>query len=202
MMLFGLSGGEMVSYLEELKRAMKLLEKKGHIFLGQNVRFGGTSMFHTFKEFSDDIKIETPVFEEMQMGMSTGMALEGLKICSVYPRMDFLILAVNQLVNHMDKLSEMSDNQFKLKGLIIRTCVGSTKPLMPGPQHCQNYTKALREMCKHIKVVELTRADQIVGAYEDATISETPTVIVEHSDLYNEELKDELIASRQKEVIR
>lgn len=191
-----------MSYKEELQRATNLLGENGYIFFGQNMHFGGTSMYHMIKHLPEAQRIELPVFEETQMGMSTGMALEGLKICSIYPRFDFLILAINQLVNHMDKIRIMSDGQFTLKGLIIRTCVGSTKPLMPGPQHSQNYTDALRLMLKDIKVVELLKAEDIYPAYEEAMNSDIPTVIVEHSDLYNQDLTEELKASRAKELIK
>lgn len=187
-----------MSYKEELQRATDLLAEKGYIFLGQNMRFGGTSMFHMIKHLPEEQRIELPVFEETQMGISIGMTLEDFKICSVYPRMDFLLLAINQLVNHADKASIMSDGQFKLKGLIIRTAIGSTHPLMPGPQHSGDYTEALRLMCKDIKVVKLENAEMIYSTYEEAIKSDYPTIIIEVPDLYNSELTEELKASRAK----
>lgn len=190
-----------MNYKEELQKATDLLAKEGYIFLGQNMKFGGTSLFHMIKHLPEEQRIELPVCEEMQMGITTGMALEGLKICSVYPRMDFLILAMNQLINHMDKVRIMSDNQFSLKGVIIRTAIGSNRPLMPGVQHCQDYTEALKLMCKEINVVKLESADQIVPEYQKAVDSDVPTILIEIPDKYNEDLKDELIKSR-KEVIR
>ena len=48
-------------------------------------------------------KIELPVFEDVQMGLSTGLALQGFIPITCYPRFDFLILAMNQLVNHLTK---------------------------------------------------------------------------------------------------
>ena len=47
--------------------------------------------------------IELPVAEEMQMGMSFGMSLDGTIPISIYPRWNFLLCAINQLVNHLDK---------------------------------------------------------------------------------------------------
>src|SRR3990167_5803048 len=182
-----------LNYKEELQKATDMLAKNGYIFMGQNMRFGGTSMYHMVKHLPENQRIELPVLEEMQMGMSIGMTLEGLKICSIYPRMDFLILAVNQIVNHADKIRLMSDRQFKLKGLIIRTAVGSTKPLFSGEQHSGDYCEALSLMCKDILVVKLTRAEDIVPIYKMAMNSETPTIIVEVPDLYNEDLKEDLI---------
>lgn len=191
-----------MNYKEELQKATNMLGENGYIFLGQNMIFGGTSMFHMVKHLPESQRIELPVFEDTQAGIATGMTLEGFKVCSVYPRMDFLICALDQIINHCDKMSIMSDGQFKLKGLIIRTAIGSNKPLMPGPQHCQDYTEALKWMCKDIDVVRLDSAEMIVPTYEAAMKSDYPTIIIEIPDMYNAELKEELIASRAKEVIR
>jgi len=189
------------SYKEELQKAMNLLADEGYLFLGQNMRFGGTSMFHSIKHVDESRRIELPVFEETQMGMSLGMSLTGLKVCSVYPRMDFLICAINQLVNHLDKVSHMSDDQFSAP-VIIRACIGSTKPLMPGCQHSQDYTEALKLMCKHIEVVKLDKAEDIVPAYKKAMKSKLATVIIEEADLYNSDLIKDLKEARAKPLIK
>ncbi|MEK6880329.1 MAG: hypothetical protein AABY22_12005, partial [Nanoarchaeota archaeon] len=140
-----------MTYLEELKRAMKLLIDNDYYVVGQNTRFGGTSMFHTTKDFPDNRKIELPVFENIQAGICTGMSLTGFKVLSIYPRFDFFILALDAIINHLDKFEEMSSGQFKPK-VIFRVCVGSTSPLMPGPQHSNNYTEAIKQMVTNINV--------------------------------------------------
>jgi len=187
----------MVSYKEELQKATDLLAEKGYLFLGQNMRFGGTSMFHMLKHLPLEQRIEIPVFEDIQMGMSIGLSLQGIKVCSVFARMDFIILAINEIVNHGDRVRLMSKGQFKLKGLIIRTAIGSTNPLMPGEQHSGDYCKGIQEMCKEIRVVKLDKADQIYLEYEKAIESEVPTILVEIPDLYNQELTNDLIESRK-----
>jgi pyruvate/2-oxoglutarate/acetoin dehydrogenase E1 component len=174
----------MVNYKDELQRATNLLADNGYIFIGQNMVAGGTSMYHMVKHLPLNQRIELPVFEDIQAGIATGMALEGLKVCSVYPRMDFLICAINQIVNHLDKAEVMSDGQFKPK-VIIRTCVGSVKPMMPGPQHCQNYYNELKSMCKNINVVLLDKAEMVYEEYEKAMNSDKSTILIELSDLYN-----------------
>ena len=60
-------------------------------------------------------KIETPVFEDAQMGMSIGLSLEGFIPITCFPRFDFLILAMNQLVNHLDKIRFMSRGEMRPK---------------------------------------------------------------------------------------
>jgi pyruvate/2-oxoglutarate/acetoin dehydrogenase E1 component len=174
-----------MNYKEELQRATNLLAENGYIFIGQNMVAGGTSMYHMVKHLPIEQRIELPVMEEVQMGMSIGMSLEGIKVCSTYPRMDFLILAINQLVNHADKIRLMSNGQFKTKGLIIRCAVGSTTPMFSGEQHSGNYVKQIKEMVKDMNVVELTSGEQIYSEYEKAMNSDVPTLLVEYADLYN-----------------
>ena len=175
----------MLNYKDELQKATDILSENGYIFIGQNMVAGGTSMYHMVKHLPIEQRIELPVFEETQMGISAGMTLGGLKICSVYPRWDFLILATNQLVNHADKVKRMSKGQFKLKGMIIRTAVGSVSPMFPGEQHCGDYTEAFKLMLKDIKVIKLETPEQIVPAYQEAMESDTPTILVELPDKYN-----------------
>ncbi|MBI2632399.1 hypothetical protein HYW75_05325 [Candidatus Pacearchaeota archaeon] len=187
----------MGTYKEELSKAMDLLAADLRtIFIGQNMIYGGTSMFWTLQNIPKEKRIELPVFEEVQMGMSTGMALEGFIPVSIYPRMDFLICATNQLINHLDKMNEMSDGQFK-PVVIIRTAIGSTKPLMPGPQHSQDHTDALKHLCKHINVVKLESAEQIVPEYQKALNADRPTILVEIPDMYNKDLEENLKEARK-----
>ena len=90
------------------------------------------------------------------------------------------------MVNHLDKFEEMSDGQFKPK-VIIRTCIGSRDPLMPGPQHCQNHSDSFRKMLTNISVVELMSSSQIIPVYEGVIKSDKSSIIVEYADNYNDE---------------
>ena len=49
-------------------------------------------------------RIEMPICEDFTVGFCTGLALEGyIPVCFI-PRWDFLILAANQIINHLDKI--------------------------------------------------------------------------------------------------
>ncbi len=173
-----------IIYKAELTKAMKLLaDDDKSIFIGQGTLYGGISMYPTMRDVPKNKIIEVPVFEDTQCGMSLGMALEGYTVISIFPRMDFLICATNQIVNHLDKIGEMSEGQFNPK-VIIRTAIGSSRPLMPGPQHCQDYTEAFKSMCKYINVVKLERAEYIVPAYEAALKSNKPSMLIEVPESY------------------
>jgi pyruvate/2-oxoglutarate/acetoin dehydrogenase E1 component len=175
-----------MKYFDEMCRAMEFLARdEKTIFLGQAVACAGTAMSNTLKNVAKEKLLELPVTEEMQMGMSTGMALTGLVPVSIYPRWNFLLLSVNQIVNHLDKLPIISDYRPKV---IIRTGIGSERPLHPQFQHIGDFTEAFRLMCKTIEVIRLDEAEQIFPAYEKALTREDglSTIIVEYGDYYNE----------------
>ena len=110
------------NYSEELQKAMIYLsEQDDTIFLGQSMKYGGIAIANSFKFIPEDKKIEMPVAENLQMGISTGMAITGYIPISVYPRWNFLILAADQLVNHLDKISDMTVGQYKPKVIKSRS---------------------------------------------------------------------------------
>lgn len=171
--------GNILTYRGELIKAMQLLaENKRVIFIGQNVLYSGGTVYETLENIPEDRKIELPVLEDTQMGMSIGLSLEGSIPVSIFPRMDFFIIATNQLVNHLDKIAEMSCGRFKPK-VIIRTTIGATKPLHPGAQHCQDHTIALQHLLMNIDVVKLVNAKDIVPAYKQALESDKSTILIE-----------------------
>ena len=120
------------------------------------------------------------------MGISTGLALEGYIPVTCYPRFDFLILAMNQLVNHLDKIRQMSLNEFKPR-VIIRTSIGSKKPLDGGAQHTQNYSKVFKDILTEVEVVNLTNPNKIFFEYKKALLrkDKKSTLLIENGDFYN-----------------
>lgn len=175
-----------MKYFDELKRSMEYLASDDRtVFLGQAVAVPGTGMSNTLKDVSKDKLIELPVAEEMQMGMSLGMALHGRIPISIYPRWNFLLCAVSQLVNHVDKLSLMS--KYKAN-VIIRTSIGSERPLHPQCQHVGDFTEAFKSMCKTVEVIRLDEPYQIFPAYVKALLRDDnrSTILVEWGDYYNE----------------
>src|SRR5712664_1952113 len=129
------SSSSRVHYDLELAAAMQWLgEKHDTIFLGQSVACQGTAMFGTLGSVPMEKRIELPIMEDAQLGMSTGLALAGFVPVSIYPRWNFLLLATNQLVLHLDKLSIYSNGGYRPK-VIMRTAVASRTPLDPQAQH-------------------------------------------------------------------
>lgn len=157
------------------------------VFMGQAVAIKGTAMTTTLKNVDKSKLIELPVAEEMQMGLSTGMALAGFVPITVYPRWNFLLLAVNQLVNHLDKVKHMTRDGFQ-PNVIIRTGIGSIRPLNPQCQHLGDFSEAFQSMLTNIEVIRLDEPEDIFPAY-DRALNRTDgkcTLLVEHGDFYNE----------------
>ena len=154
-----------MKYKEELDRAMEWLATKSNtVFMGQAIGFSGHAISNTMTQVPQDKRIELPVFEELQMGIATGMALEGWVPVTCYPRFDFFILGLNQLINHLDKIQDMSQGDMKPK-VIIRVAVGSESPIDPQCQHKGNFTEAFRSMTKTLDIIELQEPKDILPAY-------------------------------------
>lgn len=176
------------TYKSELIKSMEFLASKNDtIFLGQSVSFSGNAIYNTLSTISEIKKIELPVFEEVQMGMSIGLAMNGYVPITCYPRFDFLILAMNQLVNHLDKMRIMSDSTFKPR-VIIRTSIGSKVPLDGGVQHTQDYTSIFKSILTEVNVVFLNKTSQIYSSFKNAYSRKDSksTLLIEHGDFYNQ----------------
>lgn len=155
------------------------------IFMGQAVEYAGTAMSNTLKDVPKEQLLEMPVFEDTQMGMTLGLALAGYIPVSIYPRWNFLVCATNQLVNHVDKITMMSDYKPRI---IIRTGIGSERPLHPQHQHVGDYTDAYRLLCPNIDIIRLEEPRHVYDAYCTAylRIDGKATILVEYGDYYNE----------------
>ena len=176
----------MSKYKEEVQKGMDYLAAhKDTIFVGQAVEYKGTAVTHQVKNYEPEKLLELPVAEDFQAGFCLGLALDGKIPVSIYPRMNFVVLAINQIVNHLDKWILMSDGESRPK-VITKAIVGSSYPLDPGHQHKANYTEALKSMCETINVVELIYPEQVVLEYMKALDREDgiSTLIIEHGDLY------------------
>ena len=153
------------------------------IFIGQSIKYGGTGLYDTLIDINEDKKIEWPVAEYSQLGASIGMALEGFTVVSLFPRWNFLLMATDQIVNHLDKLPTISEGRCTPK-VIIRVSVGSENPVDPQCQHKGNFSQAFRLMCKTIDIIELNEPEDIFPSYEKA-LNRTDgksTMLVEYSN--------------------
>ena len=177
-----------MKYADELTKSMIYLSKDPRtIFLGQAVAYPGTAMTNTLKSVPKSKLYELPVAEEMQLGISNGLALNGHIPISIFPRWNFLLLATNHVVSHLDKFSIMSRGKFKTK-VIIRTSIGSQRPLHPQHQHIGDFTEAFKKVLSTVEIIRLDEPSDIFPSYKKAIERKDgkSTILVEYGDYYSE----------------
>lgn len=174
----------MTTFKQAIKEQCEAYAKNPRVrFIGYNTVFG-SRMYGTLSGIKEDQCIEAPVAENLMAGLCMGLSLEGYRPVLCFERHDFILLALDALVNQMDKMPWMSGGQFKYP-IIVRAIVGSRSPIDPGPMHRQDYTDALQLMLKHTPVrsfstqVGLKTCWDMVGKTDSGAV-----VIVEHKDDY------------------
>jgi len=174
----------MKTYKDELIKSMNyLVERPNTIFVGQQTAYAGNPMSTTILDVPKDKIIETPVFEEVQMGTSIGLGMTDMCVITFYPRWDFLICATNQLINHLDKFKHMTGYD---SHVIIRVGKGSDDPLDPGVQHKADYSEQFKQLLTYVDIVKLTSKENIYTTYKSAYENKKPIIIVEYPEKYSE----------------
>jgi len=178
----------MGKYFDELERTMRWLgEQPDTMFLGQAVEYKGTAMTNTLVNVPREKLLEMPVDEEMQMGITNGLAVAGRVPITIYPRWNFLLLTMNQLINHLDRMPAFSHGQYIPK-VIIRTGIGSERPLHPQAQHVGDFTDGMRLILNNIEIIRLEEPSDVFPAYYKAynRTDGKSTIVVEYGDYYGE----------------
>ncbi len=122
----------------------------------------------------------TPLSEDAMTGVAIGMALAGLRPIHVHIRMDFLLLAMNQLINVAAKSRYMYGGQVSIP-LVVRSMIG--KSWGQGAQHSQ----ALHSFFMHVpglKVVAPTTPFDAKGCLIAAVRDDNPVLYIEHRILH------------------
>lgn len=179
----------MSTYKSELDRAMHTLAADPAVcFVGYNCCPAGGSMGSSLKDISEDRVFEMPLAENLMAGAAIGLSLDGRVPVLWFERCDFLTCAMDALVNHLDKISQLSQGQHN-PGVIIRVCVGNKNaPLFTGVTHTQNFYEAMLKLVQ-FPVYQIAKIANIETFYrwalENAKKGKS-TMIIEEKDRYNE----------------
>ena len=136
----------------------------------------------TLNDISIDKRIEMPVAEELQMGMSIGLALNGFLPICIFQRMDFIPRAMDQIVNHLNIFEELSKGLHKPK-VIIRTTIGTKYPFDVGLQHSKDLSELIKVAC-NFPVFKCENVTDIDNAYDFARLTDKSVLIIEKQELY------------------
>jgi pyruvate dehydrogenase E1 component beta subunit len=133
------------------------------------------------QEFGPERVFGTPLSEDAMTGVAIGAAMAGMRPIHVHIRMDFLMLAMNQLINIAAKSHYMYDGQVQVP-IVVRSMIG--KSWGQGAQHSQG----LHAMFMHVpglKVVAPSNAYDAKGCLIAAIRDNNPVIFVEHRLLYS-----------------
>ena len=173
-----------VRYVDALRDALREeMRRDSAVFLlGEDVAMGGPFGVSTglVDEFGEGRVINTPISEDTIMGLAVGAALVGRRPVVEMMFMDFITLAMNQLVNHAAKLHYMSGGQLSVP-LVVRAQGGVAGGW--GAHHSQSLESWFLHVPGLKVVAPSTPAD--AGALLKAAIrDDNPVLFLEHRGLY------------------
>jgi pyruvate/2-oxoglutarate/acetoin dehydrogenase E1 component len=172
------------TYKGELTAAMEELAQDPLVrFIGYGVKIGGRAL-GTLKNVPDHQLIEMPVAENLMVGFAIGLSLKGFKPVVFIERFDFILNALDAIVNHLDKIETISKGEFR-PTMILRIVVGNkTKPLFTGETHTQDFSDAFSRLV-NFPTVNLRSAPYIRQLYRNAheDLPDHSTALIEYKDL-------------------
>ena len=169
-----------ISYKDAMSLSMKELGDKGYIFIGYNCEKGNA--MGTLNDVSDNQKLETPVAENLMTGLAIGMSFEGFKPVLYFERHDFMLVAMDAIGNHVDKIERISHGEFKVP-VIIRAVTADGGPFYSGITHSQDFTDVLKELVS-FPVLDPKNGKEVLKAFKGAAESGRPAIIIERKSKY------------------
>lgn len=133
------------------------------------------------EEFGSDRCFSTPLCEDAMTGFGLGAAVNGLRPIHVHMRVDFLILAMSQLVNMIASSSYGSAGKVKAP-MVIRAVIGR------GWGQSWQHSKTLLSWFAHVpglKVIVPARPCDALGMFKAAIRDDNPVIMIEHRWLYD-----------------
>lgn len=176
------------TYVEALREAtIQEMERDNRVFIyGIGVPdhkhiFGSTIGLQ--EKFGPDRVFDTPLSEDAMTGFGLGAALNGLRPIHVHIRIDFMLLAMNQIANMISSYNYSTCGQLSVP-MVIRSIAG--RGWGQGFQH----SKTMHSVFAHIpglKIVLPTTAYDAKGLLISSIRDDNPVIFFEHRWLYWQE---------------
>lgn len=174
-------GGRRLTYAEAVREALdQALALDPTVFvMGQGVddasgMFGATKDLH--RKYGQARVFDTPLAENGLMGIAVGSALGGMRPVYFHNRPDFLLLAMDQLVNHASKWSYMFGGAVNVP-LVVWACIGR------GWGSAAQHSQALQGLFMHVpglKLVMPASCYDAKGLLLSAIADPNPVLLLEH----------------------
>ncbi len=176
-----------LTYAQAIREAFaQLLATDPRVFIvGQGVWspwYAGASLWELEKEFGRSRVIDSPISENAVTGAAIGAALAGMRPIVFHPRMDFMLLAVDPIVNQAANWSYMFAGQVPVP-IVIRAAINR------GGEQGAQHSQALQAMFMHVpglKVVMPATAYDAKGLLIAAVGDGNPVMYIDDRWLYNE----------------
>jgi pyruvate/2-oxoglutarate/acetoin dehydrogenase E1 component len=172
------------TYLEAIRAGLQeeMRSNSSVYVFGEDVALGGPFGVTRglAEEFGVNRMVNTPISEGTVMGLAIGAATAGLRPIVEIMFIDFITLAMDQLVNHAAKLHYMSGGQLRIP-LTVRVQCGISGTM--GAHHSQSLEAWLAHVPGLKVVMPATPADA-KGLLKSAIRDDSPVVFVEHRGLY------------------
>lgn len=135
------------------------------------------------EKFGPERVVEGPLAENALTGVCVGAAALGMRPMIIHHRIDFVLLTMDQLVNHAAKWRPMFGAQQSIP-MVVRAVVG--RGWGNGPQHTQSH-HALFSHVPGIKTVVPSNPRDAKGLLLSAIADDEPVVYIEHRWLHEDE---------------
>lgn len=132
-------------------------------------------------EFGEERVKDTPISENTIVGFTIGAAMGGLRPVAELMTVNFALLAMDQIVNHMAKIRYMFGGQTFLP-LVVRMPGGGGSQL--GAQHSQSLESYFMH-CPGLRVAYPATPADAKGLLKSAIRDNNPVIFLEHELLYN-----------------
>lgn len=175
-----------LSYRDAIREALaQALERDARVFLiGEGIDDPG-GVFGTtvgLKERYGDRVMDMPIAENAMTGVANGAAMTGMRPVMIHMRVDFLPMAMDQMVNHAAKWSYMTAGRVKVP-VTFRAIVGR------GWGSAAQHSQSLQAMFAHVpglQVLMPASPYDAKGMLLASIAGERPTLIIEHRWLYDQ----------------
>lgn len=178
-------GRRVLTYQESIREALiQAMKIDSRVFImGEGVDdqggiFGSTKDLH--KIFGEERVFDLPLCENSFTGFAIGAALAGMRPVLVHMRMDFMLLSMDQIVNHASKWRYMFGGAQSVP-VVIRSIIG--RGWGSGAQHSQS----LEGLFMHIpglKIVCPSSSYDVKGLLLASIADNDPVIFIEHRWLY------------------
>ncbi|MFH1771951.1 MAG: pyruvate dehydrogenase complex E1 component subunit beta [Candidatus Omnitrophota bacterium] len=174
-------GGRKIKYAEALHEAFdEILATNDKVFvMGQGAddpfgMFG--SILDLYKKYGNERIFDTPLSEDSLTGVAVGAALAGLRPVYMHNRPDFLLLAMDQIVNHASKWHYMFGGKISVP-LVIWAVIGR------GWGSAAQHSQCIQGLLMHIpglKIVMPSTPYDSKGLLVSSIFDDNPVIILEH----------------------